>query len=49
MVYGIQTIEQVFTFTWTGFSKKDISQGKFSGKNVVKLFLASICIGLFAL
>jgi hypothetical protein len=49
IVYGIQTIDKIFSFTWTGFTKKTLDSSKFSGHKILKIFLILNFIGIYLL
>ncbi len=49
IVYGIQTLDTVITFSWTGFAKKNIDTKNFSWKNILKLALSALCIWIYSL
>ena len=49
IVYGIQTIDKVFSFSWTGFNKKSLDKNKISGHKILKLFLILSFIGIYLL
>ena len=49
IIYGIQTIDKVFSFTWTSFSKKTLDKNKISGHRILKIFLIINFIWIYSL
>ena len=49
IVYGVQTLDSIITFTWTGFSKKSLDKNNFSWKNILKLFVATVFVWIYSL
>ena len=49
IVYAIQTIDNVFSFSWTGFIKKSLDQNAFSGHKVLKIFLILSFVWIYLL
>ena len=49
IIYGIQTIDKIFSFTWTGFTKKTLDRNKISWHKLLKIFLILNFIGIYSL
>ena len=49
IVYGIQHVNSIITFTWTGFSKREVNQKRFAWKNVFKALCALAIIWVYTL
>ena len=53
IVYWIQTLNSVFTFSWTGFTTKNLDKNNFNWKNILKIivawaFVSIYCLGIFS-
>ena len=49
IVYGIQTLDSIVTFSWTGFVTKNLDTHNFSRKNILKLFVALVFVWIYCL
>ncbi len=49
IVYGIQTLDEVITFTWTGFATKSLNKKNFAWKNILKIIVAVIFVWIYGL
>jgi len=48
IVYGIQTLDSIVTFTWTGFATKNLWKNNFAWKNILKLFVAIVFVWIYS-
>ncbi len=49
ILYWIKTIDEVFTFSWTGFTKKSIDSNIISWHKILKIFLILNLVWIYAL
>ena len=49
IVYAIQTIDKNLSFSWTGFTKKNLANNKISAHKILKIFLSLNIILLYSL